>query len=122
MSFSCMGRTFISPPRPPCLHPFNRVKSVRFQNQPGGIKAMSVKWRTLLVLALAELLAMGLWFSASAVVPLLTRAWSLDDNGRAWLTLSVQLGFVLGAFLSALLNLSDILPTSQLFAIAALIG
>lgn len=54
---------------------------------------MSLKWRTLLLLALAELLAMGLSFSASAVVPLLTREWALDDNARAWLTMSVQTRF-----------------------------
>ena len=56
------------------------------------------KWRTLLLLALAELLGMAVWFSASAVVPALTTAWGLNDSGRAWLTLSVQIGFVVGAF------------------------
>ncbi len=81
-----------------------------------------MKWRTLLILALAELLAMGLWFSASAVVPLLTQAWSLDDNGQALLTIMVQIGFVAGALLSALLNLSDIVPSYQLFAISAFGG
>lgn len=35
---------------------------------------MSDKWRNLLLLASAELLAMALWFSASAVVPQLTAA------------------------------------------------
>src|SRR5215212_5183109 len=77
------------------------------------------KWRTLLLLALAELLGMSVWFSASAVVPALTQAWSLDPSGRAWLTISVQAGFVVGAFLSALLNLADRLPTRHLFAISA---
>ena len=83
---------------------------------------LSLKWRTLLILALAELLAMGLWFSASAVVPLLTRAWTLDDNGKAWLTLMVQIGFVFGALVSALLNLSDRVPTERLFAMSAAAG
>ncbi len=80
------------------------------------------KWRTLLLLSLAALLAMGLWFSASSVVPLLTQAWHLDDNGKSWLTLSVQIGFVVGTFVSALLNLSDLLPTNKLFAASALAG
>ncbi len=65
---------------------------------------------------------MGLWFSASSVVPLLTETWHLDDDGRAWLTLSVQIGFVVGTFVSALLNLSDLLPTNRLFAISAFAG
>jgi MFS family permease len=83
---------------------------------------LSIKWRTLSILALAELLAMGLWFSASAVAPLLTQQWNLDDNGRSLLTISVQLGFVAGAFLSALLNLADRLPTHLLFGVSALAG
>jgi MFS family permease len=80
------------------------------------------KWPTLLLLALAELLAMGVWFSASAIVPALTVAWNLDDGGRAWLTMSVQLGFVAGAFGSALLNLADRIPARRLFAVSALLA
>jgi MFS family permease len=80
------------------------------------------KWRTLLLLSAAELLAMGVWFSASAVVPALTRAWSLSEGGRAWMTMSVQMGFVVGAFGSALLNLPDRVPVRWLFAVAAALG
>jgi len=65
---------------------------------------------------------MGLWFSASAVVPRLTDAWSLDDSGRAWLTMSVQIGFVVGAFASALFNVADRAPTFLLFAFSAFAG
>jgi MFS family permease len=81
---------------------------------------MSRKWPTLLLLSLAELLGMAVWFSASAVVPALTAAWRLDESGRAWLTMSVQAGFVLGAFGSAVLNLADRLPARWLFAASAL--
>lgn len=83
---------------------------------------MSAKWRTLLLLALAEFLAMSVWFSASAVVPALTDAWGLDDSGRAWLTMSVQIGFVAGALGSAILNLADRLPARLLFAISAVLA
>jgi MFS family permease len=78
-----------------------------------------VKWRTIGILLVAELLAMGVWFSASAVAPALAAAWSLDDSGRAWLTMSVQMGFVAGALLSALLNLADRIPAHILFACSA---
>jgi MFS family permease len=80
------------------------------------------KWPTLIVLSLVELLAMSVWFSASAVVPALTTAWSLDESGRAWLTMSVQIGFVVGALGSALLNLADRIPSRRLFTIAALLA
>jgi len=63
--------------------------------------------RVLAVLATAELLAMAPWFSASAVAPTLTRVWHLSPAGTAWLTISVQLGFVAGALVSAVLTLAD---------------
>ncbi len=74
----------------------------------------------MLLLSLAELLAMSVWFSASAVVPVLRNLWHLSDSGASWLTLSVQFGFVAGTFLSALLNLPDVLNARQLLAISAL--
>lgn len=80
------------------------------------------KWPTLLLLSLAVLLAMGVWFSASAVIPALTAAWGLDESGRSWLTMSVQAGFVAGALLSALLNLADRVPARGLFAASALLA
>ncbi|MHC4449196.1 MAG: MFS transporter [Planctomycetota bacterium] len=82
----------------------------------------NAKWSQLCLLALAELLAMALWFSASAVVPQLTAAWSLDGGERAWLTMSVQLGFVVGALVSAVLNLSDRAEPPRLVALATLLG
>ena len=65
---------------------------------------------------------MSVWFSASAVVPALSAAWSLDDAGRAWLTMSVQIGFVVGAFGSALLNLPDRMSAPRLMAISSFLA
>ena len=83
---------------------------------------MATKWRVLLVLSLAELLAMSLWFSATAIVPALTEEWGLDAGDQAWLTMSVQIGFVVGTLISALLNLSDVLNARHLFTVCALLG
>lgn len=83
---------------------------------------MSEKWRNLWLLAIAELLAMGLWFSASAVTPQLTTAWSLTPGQQSWLTMSVQIGFVVGALLSTILTLADRVPAQWLFAVSALLG
>jgi MFS family permease len=65
---------------------------------------------------------MALWFSASAVVPQLTAEWQLTDGQKAWMTMSVQIGFVTGAMLSAVLNLADRVPVRRLFAISAIAG
>jgi len=80
------------------------------------------KWKVLLLLSLAELLAMGTWFSASAVVPELSSAWALTNSGRAWLTMSVQAGFVVGSVASALTNLSDRISARRLFVGAAFLA
>jgi MFS family permease len=66
------------------------------------------RWRTLALLAVTLVLAMSTWFSATAVIPQLRAQWELSDSAAAWLTIAVQLGFVFGALVSSLLNLSDI--------------
>ena len=83
---------------------------------------MNTKWRTIILLSFSVLFSMAVYFSASAVVPALTKLWSLDDSGQAWLTMSVQLGFVIGALLSAFTNLSDLLPAPRLMAVSAFLA
>src|SRR3989454_2310516 len=78
--------------------------------------------RVLAVLAAAELLAMAPWFSASAVAPVLAVRWGLGGVGPAWLTISVQLGFVAGALVSAVLTLSDRWSARRLIAGCAVIA
>jgi len=82
----------------------------------------SSRWRVLLLLALAELLGMSLWFSASAIVPALKLEWHLSESAADWLTLAVQLGFVAGTLLSALFNLPDIINSRHLFTVSAICG
>ena len=65
---------------------------------------------------------MSLWFSASAVAPALQTEWTLSDSQTSWLTLAVQLGFVAGTLLSALLNLPDVISSRRLFTVAAIAG
>ena len=80
------------------------------------------RWRVLVLLSVAELFGMSLWFSASAVAPLLKAEWALSDSSATWLTLSVQLGFVAGTLASAVLNLPDVWAPRQLVIGASLLG
>ena len=80
------------------------------------------RWRMLALLATAELLGMALWFTGSAVGPTLATLWSLSPSQVGWLTTAVQLGFVCGTAISALLNLADVVPSRRLFAMAAMAG
>lgn len=84
--------------------------------------AMSDKWRNLCLLTISVMLAMGLWFSAPAVVPQLTVEWDLTGNQQSWLTMSVQAGFVIGALVSAVINLADRVQPQYLVAVSALAG
>lgn len=72
------------------------------------------------LIALVQVLALAVWFSASAVVPALRAEWGVSTTAAVWLTASVQLGFVLGAVTSAALNLADRLPANLLMAGSAL--
>ena len=78
--------------------------------------------RVLAILAGAELLAMAPWFSASAVAPTLAHVWQLSPASTAWLTISVQLGFVTGALVSAVLTLADRWSARRLVAGSALLA
>lgn len=82
----------------------------------------SARWRALGLLSLAELLSMSLWFSAAAVVPKLRVEWNLSDSSVSWLTIAVQLGFVVGTLISAFLNLPDVISVRYLFAFSAFAG
>jgi MFS family permease len=67
------------------------------------------------------ILAMSTWFSASAVVPQLRTEWDLSSGVAAWLTIAVQLGFVAGALMSSLFNLSDVV-SPRLIVLTGAVG
>ena len=64
-------------------------------------------------------LSMATWFSASAVLPQLRQRWELSTTSSSWLTIAVQVGFVVGALLSAAFNLADIVPPARLMMFGA---
>ena len=59
------------------------------------------------LLTVALVLGMSTWFSATAVIPQLAEAWGLSATSQAWLTISVVLGFVIGALVSSAFNIAD---------------
>ncbi len=77
------------------------------------------KWKNVFLLSLVGMQGMSLWFSGSAVLPQLTVEWKLTIAQQSWITNSVQIGFVIGAILSALLNLSDRISNRWLLAASA---
>ena len=80
-------------------------------------KALSIA-----IIAICQVAAMSLWFSASAVVPALTAEFRLSAFTQAALTSAVQLGFVVGCVVSALAGLPDRADPRRLFAASAGVG
>jgi len=80
-----------------------------------------MRWRMLAWICLAELGALSLWFSATAVIPVLRTSW-LSTGTAAWLSMAVTLGFVTGTIVSAVLTLTDFVGARRLFAVSAVVG
>jgi len=78
--------------------------------------------RALAGVSLAVLLAGSTWFSGTAAIPTLRAAWRLSDAQSAWLTLGVQVGFITGTFLYAVLNVADVFNARRVFLVSALLG
>ena len=83
---------------------------------------MSSKFRSMVLLSLCEVAALGLWFSASAVVPSLTQEFDLGATHKALITSSVQVGFVAGTLASAVLGLADRLDPRRFFMASTLVA
>lgn len=81
----------------------------------GGVR----RWRILALLSLAELLGMSLWFTATAVSEELGARWEISPSEVGWLATAVNLGFVAGTAVAAVLNLADIIRSRVYFAAAA---
>ena len=76
----------------------------------------------LALVSVAVLLGMSAWFTASAVSPVLQERWGLSSSQVGWLTTLVQLGFVAGTAVAAVLNLGDVVPSRWYFALSALLA
>ena len=92
------------------------------EHEPGDRFRTQGKWPSVALLALCEIMALSLWFSAAAVVPALRADYALSDLQASLFSSSVAVGFVVGTFGSALLGLADRLHPRRFFVAAALIA
>ncbi len=83
---------------------------------------MGNRWRHVLLLALCEVLALSLWFSATAVVPVLKQAYDLPGWQASLFSSAVALGFVVGTLVSAILGLADRLDSRRFFMLSAFVA
>src|SRR6185437_10401359 len=85
------------------LSVFMSQTAVHFQ-----VGEQSGSGRALVLLSLAELLAMSLWFTGTAVLPQVTPLWHAGLSLTSWLTIAVRIGFAVGALSFALFNVPDV--------------
>jgi MFS family permease len=80
------------------------------------------RWRSLVILATAQLLAFAPWFSASAVAPSLQAEWELGRLDLPFLTIAVQLGFAAAALGLAVTGAADVIRPRYLIATGAVVA
>ncbi len=78
--------------------------------------------RILPVIALSQFAGTSLWFAINAVLPDLQRLEDLPDAAVGWLTAAVQLGFIAGTLVFALLAIADRYPPTRVFLVCSLAG
>lgn len=80
------------------------------------------KSRNLGLLCLAVVLCLSVWFAGTAAVPDLLASGLATPAQAGWLTTAVQLGFVAGTLVSAILSLADRRDPRRLFLACGLVA
>ncbi len=83
---------------------------------------IGLRWRMLAIICTGVVGVLATWFSATAILPALVMEWGLSDAEAAWLTNAVQLGFVVGAIGSSLINLPDMIAMHRLMTASAVLA
>ncbi len=78
--------------------------------------------RILPTIIFSQFTGTSLWFAGNAVFPELARLWGLSPDALGYVTSSVQLGFIAGTLVFAVLAISDIFSPRKLFLICSLCG
>ncbi|MCP2680258.1 MFS transporter [Maricaulaceae bacterium NA33B04] len=80
---------------------------------------MPGKLQSLAIIAVCQVLALSVWFAGAAALPALQVNFTLSPVLAAGLSSAVQVGFVVGALLSASFNLPDRFDPRAVFAFGA---
>jgi MFS family permease len=82
----------------------------------------SQRFTAIATIAVCQVAAMALWFSASAIVPALKATGAIDPHSASLFTSAVQAGFVAGTLTSAFLGLADRIDPRKFFMASALVA
>lgn len=76
----------------------------------------------LLIIVLAQFCCTSPWFASNAVIGDLIHQFGLEDDALGIIASAVQLGFIAGTLVFALLNIADRFSPSKVFTVCALIN
>ena len=80
-----------------------------------------VKW-VLPIIVISQFCCTSLWFAGNGVMNDLVSAFQLNESALGYLTSAVQLGFITGTLIFALLTIADRYSPSKVFFVCAVIG
>lgn len=92
------------------------------RDELGGRMARTGKSFAVSMITVCQLMALALWFSATAVLPQLRAEFDISTLQSSLFTSSVLLGFVLGTVISAALGLADRIEPRRFWAASAMIA
>ena len=78
--------------------------------------------RILPVIIFSQFAGSSLWFAGNAILMDLQRHWELPEQSVGYITSAVQLGFIAGTLLFALLSIADRFSSRRVFFLCSLAG
>lgn len=76
----------------------------------------------LVIIIVSQFAGTSLWFAGNAVLPELQAKFGLDNHAISSITSAVQLGFISGTFVFALLSIADHFSPSKVFFVSSLLA
>ena len=76
----------------------------------------------LALVSFSTLLSLSLWFSINAISMILEIEKGFTTEDIAWLTVSVQLGFVAGSLILSITNIPDIVNSRIVFSVSCVLA
>lgn len=78
--------------------------------------------RTLSLIVISQFFCTSLWFAGNAILPDILKAYHLEPGFLAWLTSTVQLGFITGTLTFAIYAISDRFSPSKVFFLSSIMA
>jgi len=85
-------------------------------------KTKQIKSYVLPAIVIAQFACTSLWFAGNAVMSDIIREFHLKSSALAYLTSSVQFGFILGTIIFAVFTITDRYAPAKVFLVCAIIG